>query len=306
MLWSGNWVTPTHHGAYYYNKPPLWNWILALSFWLHGEASEWATRLPAVLALLSFGAIIYASAQRELGQARAFLAALFFLTCGRVLLWESLLGLIDIFFSLIIYLLFWVVYHYERKQAWWPLFLASYGLMVVGYMLKGLPAIAFQGITLVLWLTYRGHWQELFRIPHLLSGLLSVVLIGSYYWLYSRHHDLSPLFAALFTESSKRTAAAYGFSDTLRHFLSFPVALFYHFLPWSFLGLSLVHPKARQRVWSHPFSRYALLVGLANVIIYWLSPNFYPRYILMLIPLFFIVLLQAYHHDLPSWIRRSY
>ncbi|MEO0727709.1 MAG: glycosyl transferase, partial [Bacteroidota bacterium] len=51
MIWSGNFITPTLHGEYYYNKPPLWNWILALSMWIHGGASEWAVRFPAVLAL---------------------------------------------------------------------------------------------------------------------------------------------------------------------------------------------------------------------------------------------------------------
>ena len=54
MLWSGNFITPTLHGEYYYNKPPLWNWILALSIWLHGQTTEWATRFPSVLALFGF------------------------------------------------------------------------------------------------------------------------------------------------------------------------------------------------------------------------------------------------------------
>lgn len=29
MNLSGNYVTPTINGDYYYNKPPLYNWILA-------------------------------------------------------------------------------------------------------------------------------------------------------------------------------------------------------------------------------------------------------------------------------------
>ena len=45
MLWSGNYVAPTMHGDTYLNKPPLWNWILAISFYLHGEASEWLAAL---------------------------------------------------------------------------------------------------------------------------------------------------------------------------------------------------------------------------------------------------------------------
>ncbi|MEL7375863.1 MAG: glycosyl transferase, partial [Bacteroidota bacterium] len=34
MIWSGDYLVPTMHGDPYLNKPPLWNWILTLSFWL--------------------------------------------------------------------------------------------------------------------------------------------------------------------------------------------------------------------------------------------------------------------------------
>jgi len=40
MRWSDNWVTPTLHGDYYYNKPPLWNWLLALLFGMTGSEAE--------------------------------------------------------------------------------------------------------------------------------------------------------------------------------------------------------------------------------------------------------------------------
>ena len=32
MKWSGNFITPTLHGEYYYNKPPLFNGILLVFF----------------------------------------------------------------------------------------------------------------------------------------------------------------------------------------------------------------------------------------------------------------------------------
>ena len=36
MLWSGNYISPTMHGDIYLNKPPLFNWVLALSFTVFG------------------------------------------------------------------------------------------------------------------------------------------------------------------------------------------------------------------------------------------------------------------------------
>ena len=37
MLASGNWLIPHIGGALYVDKPPLYFWLLALSFWLTGS-----------------------------------------------------------------------------------------------------------------------------------------------------------------------------------------------------------------------------------------------------------------------------
>ena len=82
MLWSGNFVSPTMHGDPYLNKPPLWNWVLALSFWLHGVTSEWAARLPTVLGLLGFAATTYYFSRRHFPRYLAAIHALTVITCG--------------------------------------------------------------------------------------------------------------------------------------------------------------------------------------------------------------------------------
>ncbi|MEL7221604.1 MAG: hypothetical protein AAGJ93_09815 [Bacteroidota bacterium] len=290
MLWQNSFVTPTLHGDYYYNKPPLWNWLIALSFSLWGSASEWSARFPAVLSLLGFGYTIYYFVQKEWGRVKGVLVALFFLTCGRILFWESLLALIDISFSWAMFTLFMVVYQEGQKKSWRRLFLFSYLLMVVGFMFKGLPAIVFQGLTLVAYLVSIKEWKRLFSITHIASGLLSVSLLAVYYWAYHQENSLENVFQALFVESSKRTAVAYSVGDTLEHVVGFPLELFYHFLPWTFLPLLLFNKTYRLAALKHPFVRYCLLIFVVNISVYWLSPNFYPRYILMLVPLGFIVL----------------
>jgi len=40
MKLSGNYITPTLHGEFYYNKPPLFNWILLGYFKLLGQINE--------------------------------------------------------------------------------------------------------------------------------------------------------------------------------------------------------------------------------------------------------------------------
>ena len=297
MLWSGNFITPTLHGDFYYNKPPLWNWILALSIWLHGGASEWVVRLPAVLALFGFAGTVYHYFRKHLSFEQAALAALMLLTCGRIIFWESLLGLIDLAFSWTIFTLIMVFYHESEKERWGRMFLFTYLLMAIGFMLKGLPAIAFQGLTLLLVLQFQKAWKQLFSWVHIGSGLLAVGLLAAYYAVYHQYHSLETVFQVLFVESGKRTAVAYGWLDTLKHIFNFPLELFYHFLPWTALLLLLVNQKNRLAIRENQFIRFCLYALGLNLIIYWLSPNFYPRYILMLLPLGFVSLVKIVPDD---------
>ena len=292
MIWSGNFITPTLHGDYYYNKPPLWNWILALSMWVHGYASEWTARFPAVLALFGFAATVFYYCRKHFSLDRSALAAFIFLTSGRIIFWESLLGMIDLAFSWAIFTIIMVFYHESEEKRWGRMFLFTYLLMAIGFLFKGLPAIAFQGLTLLLTLQFRKAWRQLFSLSHVGSGLLAVGIIAAYYAVYNQYHSLETVFQVLFVESGKRTAVAYGWWDTVKHMLSFPLELFYHFLPWTAFVLLLFNKNYRQQAWASSFVRYCLYALGINIIIYWLSPNFYPRYILMLLPLGLIALVQ--------------
>ena len=57
MNQSGNLVVPTINGEHYYNKPPLYNWILLGFFNVFNQYSEFVLRLPSVISLLIFGLI---------------------------------------------------------------------------------------------------------------------------------------------------------------------------------------------------------------------------------------------------------
>ena len=65
---TGNPFVATLQGEYYFNKPPLFNWLLLGFFHVFGAAEEWVIRLPTVLALLGMGAAIYYFVSRRLGR----------------------------------------------------------------------------------------------------------------------------------------------------------------------------------------------------------------------------------------------
>lgn len=294
MLWSGQYVSPTMHGDAYLNKPPLWNWILALSFTLFGGASELAARVPTVIGLLGFAATTYFFSRKHFSRYLAGLHALTVITCGRMLFWDSMLALIDVTFSWVVYAQIMLLYEYGRKGEWWKAFAWSYALTAVGFMLKGLPAIVFQGITVLAILGWTRSWKQFFRPAHLLSGLGCLALLALYYWQYSEYVDLSKVAQRIFVESGKRTAVAHGFWESVQHILAFPFEMSYHFLPWTLLLVYLLQPGSWQRLKTSDFAAFSLLAFLVNLPIYWLSPNVYPRYLLMLFPLLFGSLLHLH------------
>ncbi len=287
MRLSGNYMAPTMNGEWYYNKPPLFNWILLGYYQVFGVWEEWVPRLATVVSLLGYAGTIYYFFRKHGSVRMALVNAMAFITCGRVLLWDSQLGLIDITFSWVTFLSFMALYHAFEKKRWWTLFLLTYLLTAVGFMMKGLPSVVFQGLTLSAWFAYKRAWRPFFSLAHVAGGLLAMALIGLYYWQYSHYHRLDEILLTLFSESSKRTVAEYGWWKTILHLFTFPFEMVYHFLPWS-LGILLVfHRKVWAWLREDPFVFFLFLVFAVNIVLYWTSVGVYPRYLLMHAPLLF-------------------
>lgn len=79
MAQSGDWLTPRLNGIRYFEKPPLFFWLAGLSIRLFG-ASEFAVRLPSVLAAFLTLAFALGLADRLFGLRTARLAVLLLLT----------------------------------------------------------------------------------------------------------------------------------------------------------------------------------------------------------------------------------
>jgi 4-amino-4-deoxy-L-arabinose transferase-like glycosyltransferase len=293
MILSGDYITPTLNGVPYFNKPPLYNWILAGFFKVFNRNNELMTRLPTILFLLIYCYTIFYWIKKELGTQIGLLASLMFLTCGRILFWDSFLGLIDIAFSWLVFMNFMIIWHYFRRGNYTILFLLSYVLAAFSFLLKGLPSLAFQGITLlVIFISHRKQ-RYLVSWKHFMGIGVFLFITGAYYLLYYfRNQELiKDIFYRLIAESTQKSAIGAGVIKTLLHLIAFPLEVFYHFLPWTLLVVFIFPGKIFRKAFGNPFIRYCLLVFLFNILIYWASPITYPRYLLMLVPLLFIVVL---------------
>ncbi|MBK6965380.1 MAG: glycosyltransferase family 39 protein [Bacteroidales bacterium] len=300
MIVSGNYITPTINGEFYYNKPPLYNWIIIGFYKMAGNYSEFTLRLPMIISLLLFGLTIFLFVRKHLGNKQAFIVAILFITSGRILFWDSFLGLIDITFSWLVYGSFMLIFQLHARKKYLALFLISYLLTAITFMMKGLPSLVFQGITLLVFFSYNREFKKLFNWRHFAGIGLFLIVVGTYYLFYFRYNSLDNVFTTLFSESEKRTIVNYGWVRFVTHLFTFPLEMFYHFFPWSVLWIFFFRKDFRKTLHDHPFLRFNFLVFIFNIIIYWTSPESYPRYIFMLFPPLFTILVYMFFEDLKK------
>lgn len=291
MLLQDSFWVPTLYGEPYLNKPPLFNWMIAASYLILGDFSEFAVRLPSTFSLFALVGLMYLFVRHYRSSTDAFFIAMGYMTCARILFFDSFLGMIDFPFALVSFAQIAAVYHFYKQKKLMPLYLVTYSLMGIGFLTKGLPSVVFQGFSLLALVVSEKKWKFLFSPYHLLGVLAAFFVIGGYYTVYFSKSTVSyeQILSVLWGESSKRTVLRFGFVESLMHSIRFPFELIGNFLPWTFPLLFLVSSKIRAAVLGDGFCRFALFATLLNLIVYWVSPEVHPRYLLMLVPFLLIV-----------------
>jgi len=293
MILSGNYITPTINGEFYYNKPPLYNWILAGFVHLTGSSDEFILRLPTILSLVLTGIVIYFFSRKSIGKLNSVLVALMYVASARILFWDSFQGLIDITYTLVTLGSFAALYHLSVKQKYLAMFVITYALSAIGFLMKGLPSLAFQAISLVVWLTHEKAFKRLFSLQHL-TGIVTFLLItGSYYFTYLQSNSLQDVFSTLLSESDRLSDNSGSFLNWTSPLVIFPFEMIYEFAPWTLLLLLLFTKNIRKNIVSDKFIRFCMFIFASNILIYWISADMRHRYIFMLYPLLLVILVKA-------------
>ena len=301
MMLSGNYWVPTINGEPYLNKPPLYNWLLVLSYKIFG-INEFALRIPVIAAIFFYGWVIFHFAAKYIHRQTALLAALLFMSNGRILIYDSLMGLIDILYSSLVFLSFMLIYHLGQQKRWFALFAWSYVLVVAGYLMKGLPSIVYQGFALLVYFGITKQWKILFHRAHFVGIGIMAGLLGLYYAIYFSKVNLPPatLFTRIVTESTMRTYRedTNWWQDFALHFTTYPLVFGYHYAPWTILLLLVIRKKWLSFLRANHFIWFCAILFFACIFIYWLSPYIIARYLFMLLPLCFLV--AAFYYDWVS------
>lgn len=290
MLLSGDFVVPQINGWSYYNKPPVFNWCMILFFKIFGSFEEWVVRLPSILAYLMLAVVNYFFVRKFASKEIAIFSGLFFLTTVDLLFYGTInAGEIDLFFSLLVFLqLIAIFYFFEKKDFLW-MFIASYFFAALGTLTKGTPSIAFQALTLIPWLLLNRRWRLLFHWKHYCGIVLFVLIVGGYFYQYSKFDDAPGFIVRLFKEASQRTGMEHDFSKTLIQSLLFPFNLFKSLLPWSLFSIFFFRKDFVKLIKQNRLLYFIAILILFNIPVYWFNSEFRARYLYMFFPFFSIL-----------------
>jgi len=225
-----------------------------------------------------------------LDSATAILAALFLLTFADILFYGSVnSGEIDLFFSALIFLQIASIFHFEQSKKYLLLFLISYGLTAVAFLTKGIPTLAFQALTLLVYFIVKGQWKRLFGWQHIAGILLFTSLLGAYCYAYQQEANVFAFLTNLLQESTKRSVSEHKFGAISMHLLGFLPNLLKLLLPWSLALIFLIKKEIWKSTWGHELTRFCWIFIFANASLYALSPGTLNRYLYPFFPFFAIL-----------------
>lgn len=298
MILNNNYIVPTINDIPYYNKPPLFNWLIALVFNLTGQYNEYAVRVPVIVSILLIGLTLFLFFRKRYDTKFAFLNAFFFITGGCMFFGYSSVGLVDFTLAWFMILGFISMFHFYQQKKYYHLFIFSYFFAAAGYMVKGLPAVVFQGIGLLVLFSMKRDFKRLFSVPHL-TGIIAFLLpLSVYYFFYFQKNPgtFNEVFFTIFNQSSQKSLPGAAVGKFFAHFFRFPVFVLYNLLPWSLLIVFCFRKGFFHHLRKDELLHFSFWVIAFNIPVYWLSPGTDKnmKYLFFLFPLMYFVFLRFY------------
>jgi 4-amino-4-deoxy-L-arabinose transferase-like glycosyltransferase len=294
MVLSGDWLTPQYNGEKFYDKPPLHNWLVAVSFLMFGF-TEFAARLPAAMLGLGCVMITYLLGRQIFGPTAAFLSAVVLATSAEYILLSRVV-VHDIslaFFVTLALALFYAGYRNERRRR---------GVFLLGYAALGFAVLAKGPVGVLLPVMIIGLFLIVTRQLRLVKemqigwGLLILFAVAAPWYILISLKD--PNYAGYFF--LKQNLGNF-FSKQVRH----PEPIYYYIpvlmggmLPWSiFLPLALLRGFRARGATDNVGIRFLLIWVAAIFIFFSLASSKLGTYILPLFPAA-ALLVGALLHDL--------
>jgi 4-amino-4-deoxy-L-arabinose transferase-like glycosyltransferase len=294
MVLSGDWLTPQYNGEKFYDKPPLHNWLVAISFMIFGF-TEFAARLPAALLGLGCVMVTYLMGRQIFGPRAAFLSAVVLATSAeyfvlsRVVVHDISLA----FFMTVALALFYLGYNSEKHRR--SLFLLGYAAMGFSVLAKGPVGVLLPVTIIGLFLIFKKQLRFLKEMQVAWGVLILLAVAAPWYILISLK---DPDYASYFF--IKQNLGNF-FSREVRHpepiYYYIPVLMGGMFPGSTFLPLALFRGFRARGTTYNDGTLFALIWFAAIFIFFSIASSKLGTYILPLFPAA-ALLVGAFFHDI--------
>lgn len=291
MVASGDYVTPHLNSLKYFEKPPLFYWMQAISIKAFG-LSDWSVRaMNALMAI--FTSVITYIAGRKLYNRKTGIFASIILSTGY--LFFALGRLITLDMALTAFLsaslLSFICSNKEdskNKQTFYML--AVYAFAALATMTKGLIGIIFPIMILFLWVIMCKKWKEIKKF-HIICGSLVFLAIALpwHIWVQIRNPEF---FNFYFIEQHfLRYLTSYAHREQSVWF--FPICFVIGFFPWIFFLPQAITESFKvkfRKLYKYPTESFMILWPLCIFVFYAFSSSKLIPYILPMFPPLAIVI----------------
>lgn len=286
MVESGDWIVPRQQGQPFLSRPPLGNWLIAISGSLRGDFLPRSVRLPSALATLSLCMLLYVYGRRCAGSRITGVAsALAYASMGHVLQLGQLAESEAVFTALVAgSLLSWHLLVRSGRPDWmaWGV---GYGLAALATLTKGPQApVYFAGGT-ALYLLGRRDLRRLVSWSHGLGLLAYAGILLSWQIPFALRAGL-PAVREIWSGDTLLRFQDATVGGWIVHLIVYPLDLLTCMAPWSLFLVSYAYGEFRRSLGaSRDVVVFTLCaIGLAFLSC-WLVPNSRGRYFMPLYPL---------------------
>ncbi|MCQ2373803.1 MAG: glycosyltransferase family 39 protein [Phascolarctobacterium sp.] len=178
MLLEGDLLSPRIFGNYWYDKPPMYYWLVALAQTIFGD-NEFAARFPAGLMAFATSMMMYFSVTKLFNERAGFWSSIILTTSVEFFY----LGKAAVTDSTLLFFMTASILSFLHKKYW-----LMYVFMAFATLTKGPIGIVFPGTIIFLYLLFMGQIYKILEM-HVIRGMLLYFLIAGpwYYAMYTVH-----------------------------------------------------------------------------------------------------------------------
>jgi len=289
MAARGDWVVPREQGQVFLSRPPLQQWVVALSAQLFPHNDRFAARFPCALAVLLTSVLLYGYSRQFVGRAGAFVAALAYPTAGEVLSQAQQAETEALFvFLMASALVFWH-WGYARKWSATTTWALGYGFAAAAGLCKGglQPPVYLLG-PIGMYLLWKRDLRYAFSWGHLVGLLFGVALVAAWAipcatrvgWIMTKYVWMA--------DTSSRFVD-WHIGPVMVHLARFPAEVLGCLLPWSLLIPAAFVPGVRRALAGCDAVAFNGIVLLVAIPTCWIPPGGQTRYLAAVYPCFAVL-----------------